>query len=457
MNRIGELIEVISRRAGLDNVGLPMRRRRGGTSDDAPGARTGRSPEGQVRALLDVVGSDLLDFGQLIIAGMKMTTGDGEPDIGAQFDQGQKDIVKAGETLRAAGLDDKWDGAGSRAYADQNTRQQIRAETMADADRAVQSVLAREALQIKLRRDTLDDQSDLLAKTSYATFPMQFIPRYGEAAKLAIEGGALQGALQVCAYALYQLNSEVSDNAAELSQAVGRYAGVADGVDAPGGGFNPPETPGGGGPPNTEPTGPTDEGAGGGTTSPPAGGSGPADGGGGGAVMRGALPQNTSIGGLPPPVDPPRPGLPMGPTATTPGSSPSAPIAGMPAPGGAAGALASVAGSLAGFVTGVAIAAGQAAAAGHDARADGAQDEDVDEAVGKTEEDRDGKPQDQAATAEPGPGAADRAPIGAVADPEPTGPPAPLTDSVHPETSPGPAAGMAPQDTKLGEGVHVGG
>lgn len=445
MNPIGELIEVISRRAGLDNVGdvgLSMKKRRRGPSDETPDARTGRSPEGQVRDLLDVVGSDLLDFGQLVIAGMKMTTGDGEPDIGAQFDQGLKDFVKAGETLRGAVPDDRWDGAGSRAYADQNTRQQMRTETMADADLAVRSVLAREALQIKLRRDILDDQSDLLAKTSYVTFPLQFIPRYGEAAKLAIEGGALQGALQVCAYALYQLHSEVSDNAAELSQAVGRYAGVADGADAPGGGFNPPDLPGGGGPPNTEPTGPTDDGAGGGTTSSP----------GGGAVMPGALPPNTSIGGLPPQLDPPQSGLPIAPATP----SPSAPLTGMPAPGGAAGALASVVGPLAGLVTGIALAAGQAAA-GHDARADGALDEDVDEAVGKSEEHRDGKPQDQVATAGPGPDAADRAPIDAVADPELTGPPAPLTDSVNPQTSAGPSAGMAPQETKLGEGVHVGG
>ena len=184
-------------------------------------------------------GRTCLDFGQLLIAGMKRTTGEGEPDIGAQFGQGQKDFVKAGETLRAAGPDDRWDGAGSRAYADQNTRQQMRTETMADADRAVQSVLAREAVQIKLRRDTLDDQSDFLAKTSYATFPLQFIPRYGEAAKLAIEGGALQAALQRRLRAV-PAEFRVSDNATELSQAVGRYAGVADGADAPGGGFDPP-------------------------------------------------------------------------------------------------------------------------------------------------------------------------------------------------------------------------
>jgi hypothetical protein len=101
---------------------------------------------------------------------------------------------------------------------------------MADADQAVFAVLVREAAQIKLRRDTLDDQSDILARTSKATFPLQFVPRYGEAAKLAIESTALSNALLVSTQALYDLQSDVSANAAELSQAVGRYDGVADGA-----------------------------------------------------------------------------------------------------------------------------------------------------------------------------------------------------------------------------------
>ena len=180
---------------------------------------------------------ELLDFGQRIIADMRTTTGDGEPDDGAQFDKGRREFGIARLALRAAAADDRWDGAGARAYADQNTRQQVRTETMADADQAVFSVLVREALQIKLRRDTLDDQSDMLARTSSATFPLQFIPSYGEAAKLAIQSTALSGALLVSAQALHDLHEDVSTNAAELSQAVGRYAGVAD---ASGGDFDPP-------------------------------------------------------------------------------------------------------------------------------------------------------------------------------------------------------------------------
>lgn len=183
---------------------------------------------------------ELLDCGRRIIAGMRTTTGDGEPDDGAQFDRGRREFGIAGQTLRSAAVDDRWDGAGARAYADQNTRQQVRTETMADADQAVFSVLVREARQIKLRRDTLDDQSESLARASYATFPLQSIPSYGEAAKLAIQSTALSGALHVSARALHDLHEEVSANAAELVRALGRYAGVADGADASGGDFDPP-------------------------------------------------------------------------------------------------------------------------------------------------------------------------------------------------------------------------
>jgi hypothetical protein len=428
VNLIGELIEMIARRAGLDNVGdvgYSLKKRPRDRSDDNPDPPTGRSSDEQVRDLLDVIGSDLLDFGQLIIAGMKMTTGDGEPEDGLVFRDGHRSFDKAGETLRSAVPDDRWGGAGSRAYADQNTRQQVRSEAMADADEAVVSVLVREAIQIKARRNTLDDQADLLAKTSYATFPLQFIPRYGEAAKLAIEGGALQGALQVCAYALYQLHSEVSANATELRQALGRYAAVADGAHAPGDGvdFNPPEPPSGGEPPSPAPARPP---------LPP--GVGPGGGGasGGGAAMPGAQPPDASIGGPAPQLDLPQPVLPAGPPAST--SAPAAAAApaamtGMPAAGGAAGALASVVGPLAGLVTGIALAAGQAAAAGQRAQGDDADDEDVGEDTGTAGEVRDGDPGDQVATAGPGHGAAERAPVGAEVEP----------------------------DTKGGEGIHVGG
>jgi hypothetical protein len=239
---IGELIESIAGRAGLKNV------REFGESLTKPGKGPAGDRAGELlEKLMDVLGSDLLDFGQTVIAGMKNTTGQGDPEPGDAFGEAQSTFNGVNETLKSAVPDNRWDGAGSYAYADQNTRQQLRTEAMADADHEVHRVLFRESAQITLRRGYLDDQYNFLATTSYVTFPLQFIPRYGEAMKMAIEIGALQTALGESYYQMNRLQSEVAQNAAELQQAVGRYSGVAEGAELPGAAVNfDPPPPGGG-------------------------------------------------------------------------------------------------------------------------------------------------------------------------------------------------------------------
>ena len=240
---IGELIEGIAGRAGLKNVREVGERLT--KSDRGPlGGRAGEV----VEKLMDAAGSDLLEFGQAVITGLKNTTGQGDPESGEVFGQAQRTFNGVDETLRSA-VPIGWDGSGSYAYADQNTRQQLRTEAMADADHEVHKVLYREAAQITLRRGYLDDQYNFLANTSYVTFPLQFIPRYGEAMKLVIEIAALQTALGESGYQMNQLQSEVAQNAAELQQAVGRYSGVADGAEVSGAAvnFDPPPPPTGGG------------------------------------------------------------------------------------------------------------------------------------------------------------------------------------------------------------------
>jgi hypothetical protein len=180
---------------------------------------------------------------------MKSTTGEGAPERGDAFGRSQSMFASVNETLKSAGADNGWDSAGSHAYADQNTRQQVRSDAMADADHDVHKVLFREAAQITLRRGFLDDQHNFLANTSYVTFPLQFIPRYGEAMKMVIEIRALQTALGESYYQMNRLQSEVAQNAAQLQRAVGRYSGVAGGAELPSAAMNfdpPPPPPGGG-------------------------------------------------------------------------------------------------------------------------------------------------------------------------------------------------------------------
>jgi hypothetical protein len=168
-----------------------------------------------------------------MIAEMRSALGDGHPDTGALFAAGRSGFDKACETLRGAGPNEAWDGRGSRAYADQNARQQLRTETMAAADREVHRVLDREAAQITACRGHLDDRANFLATAGCAALPLQFMPQYGEAAKLTIVLAALHNALSESADRMHQLHSEVTSNAAQLQQAIGRYSCVADGAGLP--------------------------------------------------------------------------------------------------------------------------------------------------------------------------------------------------------------------------------
>ena len=178
------------------------------------------------------VNGALIEHGRTVIGGLKNTTGEGVPDTGEMFGRAGSAFEDVNEMLGSAAPAD-WDGPGSYAYADQNSRQQLRSEAMAGADREVYKVLSREAAQIALRRGYLDDQCEFLATTSRAAFPVQSAPRYGEAMNLTIEIAALQSALGESCQQINQLRSEMAQNAAELQQAIGRYASVADTAELP--------------------------------------------------------------------------------------------------------------------------------------------------------------------------------------------------------------------------------
>lgn len=214
MKAIGERLAGTAGRAGLENV-------------REVGERLAKSDRP-----LDASGTDLLDYAQSVVGGLKDTTGRGDPDSGEVFGQAQSTFDAVSQTLKSA-APVGWDGSGSYAYADQNARQQLRFEAMADADHTVHNVLRREAAQIALRRRYLNDQYDFLADASQVTFPLQFVPRYGQAMQLAVEIAAVQTSLGESRHQVSELQAEVSQNAAELQQTVGRYAGVADGAELP--------------------------------------------------------------------------------------------------------------------------------------------------------------------------------------------------------------------------------
>ena len=279
LNGVGEFVRSTGDRAGLDRIANSKR-------------------------LKDAMGSEILDGGQKVIEGMRLSTGVGEPESGERFGQGWSRFNNAGETLTSAFPNDSWTGAGADAYADQNRTQAGRTNTIALLDRGVQTVIAREAYQVSYHRDKLDGQSNFLADLSYVTMALAFVPGYGRAMKATVELAAVQAALSICSLELYELSREASQNAAELQQAVGLYERAAETATPASTTYPTPSTPP---PPPLPPQGqvrqsPANSGT---AVSPPASAAAP------GPTLNSAPPTSNSAASPPPPGA----GLPQTPAA----------------------------------------------------------------------------------------------------------------------------------------------
>ena len=180
------------------------------------GFNRGRGNRIDSKLLKDATGSEILDGGQKVIEGMRLTTGAGEPENGDRFGQGWSRFNAATETLTAAFPNDSWTGEAADAYIGQNRTQAGRTNAVALLDRGVQTVIAREAYQVAYHRDKLDDQSNFLADLSYVTMALGLVPGYGKAMKATVEAAAVQAALSICSLELYELSREANQNAAEL-------------------------------------------------------------------------------------------------------------------------------------------------------------------------------------------------------------------------------------------------
>src|ERR1700733_3670824 len=123
--------------------------------------------------------SPILDGGQVVIAGMKLTTGIGEPEHGDRFGRGGARFHDAGTTLRSAQPTASWSGEGADSYAAQNVQQTARTKAIAAVDHEVHRVIAEEAFQVGFHRGRLDDWSNFLADFGLVTFALGLIPGVG--------------------------------------------------------------------------------------------------------------------------------------------------------------------------------------------------------------------------------------------------------------------------------------
>ncbi|MCH9669784.1 MAG: hypothetical protein K0U76_08415 [Actinomycetia bacterium] len=209
----------------------------GGAPTDSPAALPGTWAQPASPSLGDLgpaakvvksaAGSPILEAGQTLIAGMRLTTGWGDPERGDPFGLGTARFTDAGETVASAYPGQDWQGSGAQAYATANRRQGGRIESMATLDRRAQTVIAREAYQVEYHRDKLDDQSNHLGDLSYVTWAMALLPGAGKAMQVAFELGAVKAAMSICGVELYRLSQEAGENAEELRKLAGEYSALS--------------------------------------------------------------------------------------------------------------------------------------------------------------------------------------------------------------------------------------
>ena len=190
--------------------------------------------------LVEAVGSHILTVGQSLLTQMRQTLGDGDPDDGQTFGAAGDRFRSADSELGSASPAEGWTGDGSDAYADQNSRQRLRAESVADTDREVHRVLAGEAFQVGYHRRQIDELYNWLGELSEYTQWLDLVPRYGDAAKLTVETAAVQTALTSAGFELANMHSEASQNAGRLKDLVGRYQAIAATATLPDDGFGGP-------------------------------------------------------------------------------------------------------------------------------------------------------------------------------------------------------------------------
>jgi hypothetical protein len=182
-------------------------------------------------ALLRAANAPILTGGQIVIAGMKLTTGLGEPEDGARFGQGGARLHGVAATLMSAQPTESWSGAGATAYSVKDVKQMTWTRAMAAADHEVHGVLATEAFQIDFHRDRLDGLYNWLADVGLLTSALGLLPGVGLGLKAAADAQAVLVAVGRSSLELDQLSSEVESNAAALQQLVGCYERVEQTAD----------------------------------------------------------------------------------------------------------------------------------------------------------------------------------------------------------------------------------
>ncbi|CDP85925.1 MULTISPECIES: EspA/EspE family type VII secretion system effector [Mycolicibacterium] len=173
------------------------------------------------------VATPIINAGLLGIQGMTLTCGVGNPDTGDRFGKGAEQLGQVHDTLESAKPAAGWQGDASQAYTGQDAKQQERARTIAEADKALEAIVGKQASQINQTRSFLGTCATVLG---YAILPAMIAKvsgPQGPAVALAIEIGAVAGSVPLAAGQMAVMSANSAANAVEVGQVIGKYAKVA--------------------------------------------------------------------------------------------------------------------------------------------------------------------------------------------------------------------------------------
>lgn len=169
----------------------------------------------------------IINVGLLSIQGMTLTCGIGSPDTGDRFGKGAEHLGQVHDTLESAKPTSGWQGDASQAYTGQDAKQQERARTIAEADKALEAIVSKQASQIDQTRSFLGTCATVLG---YAILPAMIAKvsgPQGPAVAMAIEIGAVAGSVPLAAGRTSMMSANAAANAVEVGKVVGKYTKVA--------------------------------------------------------------------------------------------------------------------------------------------------------------------------------------------------------------------------------------
>lgn len=188
--------------------------------------------------------SKVLSAAQLVIEGLKKTTGSGEPCNGDEFRGSATALEKVVDTLiKAEPHSDRWDGTASQVYNSTNGSHKRCASDVSAADFAIAKIVDLEAGQVARTRTTLDETSQNLTDYDLATCWMNATPPT-RVIKFGLDCGAVSAAMAVVTPTMAILVKNSAENAASIRNQVDLYNGASQDTSGnPAGGcdvFSPP-------------------------------------------------------------------------------------------------------------------------------------------------------------------------------------------------------------------------